>query len=299
MKKALSFLLVLAMCLTLCACGKSKAAAKVEELISTIGEVSLESKTAIDEAQKAFDALSADEKAAVENYFVLVESLNAFKQLEELEKQRLLEEAEKEKYTYGKKAYDSIRIAWTVAELIGDDIYSVWHGWVWEKDDMSSKGLQFFVDKTSLSMEEVVEGFSARGYVNGGQYAKTGVTWLEIDEEMKQFYRDDTIKMFEQASRAGQYVEMNDALGAIVTAFILNGKYDIAREYLETAKQAMKELPEDYEHYPKLKGFFTTASALVDFCASPSGSLIQFSTLLNDYRKEARDYMNDLDFIFE
>lgn len=69
--------------------------------------------------------------------------------------------------------------------------------------------------------------------------------------------------------------------------------------FLQKGKQAMKELPEDYEYYPELKGFFTTASALIDFCRSPSGSLNQFSTLLNDYRKEAREYMNDLDFIFE
>lgn len=287
MKKISSLILILVTCLLLCACGKSEAVLNVEGLISAIGEVSLESKAAIGEAQSAFEALSADEKTAVENYFVLVESQNKFEQL--------MKDATK---TNAKEAYDSIKIAWTVADLIGGDIYNVWHGWVYKKEDMSAKGLQFFVDETTLSEEEVLEGFAARNYANE-QYAKTKVSWTEYDEEKKQFYRDSTEKVFEKASKSRQYVGMDDALGGIVNAFILKGEYRVAREQLETAKQVMKELPEDFEYYHELKGFFTTASALVDFCASPSGSLNQYITLLNDYRKEARDYMNDLDFVFE
>lgn len=287
MKKISSLILILVMCFLLCACGKSEAVINVEGLISAIGEVSLESKAAIGEAQRAFDALSADEKTAVENYFVLVESQNIYEQL--------MKEATK---INAKEAYDSIKIAWTMADLIGGDIYNVWHGWVYKKEDMSSKGLQFFADETTLSMEEVLEGFSARNYTNE-QYAKTKVSWAECNEEMKQFYRDSTETVFEKASKSRQYVGMDDALGGVVNAFILNGKYNIVKEYLETAKQVIKKLPEDYEYYHELKGFFTTASALVDFCASPSGSLNQYTSLLNDYRKEARDYMNDLDFVFE
>lgn len=68
---------------------------------------------------------------------------------------------------------------------------------------------------------------------------------------------------------------------------------------MESAKQELKELPAGYEYYSALKDFYTTASALVDFCGSPSGSLDQYKVLLNDYRKEARDYINDLNFVFE
>ena len=45
MKKGISLVLVAVMCLSLCACGKSEAASNVEEL--SAGEVSLESKDAI------------------------------------------------------------------------------------------------------------------------------------------------------------------------------------------------------------------------------------------------------------
>lgn len=298
MKKGLFLLLALVMMLSLTACGKSEAVANVEELISAIGEVSLESKSAIDSAQQAFDALTEEEKAEVENYFVLVESQNSFKQLEELEEQRLIEEKEKAKLAYGKEAYDNIKTAWNIAEQIGDDLYNVWHGCVWEKEEMVDKGIQFFVDETTLSEQEVIEGLASRHYVNL-QFAKTGIYWNDLSENDKQAYRNSVTEAIEKASRANQYMDMNDALGSIVNAYKLNGKIYSAQELLETAKQAMKELSEDYEHYPDLKDFYTTTSALVDFCGSPSGSLDQYSALLNDYRKEARDYMNDLDFIFE
>jgi len=287
MKKALSLILALLMCFTLCACGKSEAVVKVEELISAIGEVSVESKSAIDAAQEAFDALPEEEKAEVENYYVLVESHDAFKQLEE--------NAIK---TNAKEVYENIKSAWTVADQVGTGIYNVWHGWVYEKEEMSSGGLQFFADKASLSLEDIVEGFAARNYVNE-QFAKTGIYWVEISDADKEFYRDATVKAFEKASKSRQYAGMSDVLWGTVNSFMLNGYIDGAQTLLETAKQELKELPEDYEYYSALKDFYTTTSALVDFCASPSGSLDQYKVLLNDYRKEARDYMNDLDFVFE
>lgn len=110
MKKVISLILAIAMCLLLCACGKSGAVLKVEELISAIGEVSLESKSAIESAQEAFNALTEEEKAEVENYSVLVESHDAFKQLE------------------AKEVYENIKAAWQIADHIGNGIYNVWHG---------------------------------------------------------------------------------------------------------------------------------------------------------------------------
>ena len=298
MKKAISLFLALVMCLSLCACGKSKEVKAVEEMIAAIGEVSLESKDAITAAEEAFRALTSEEKEQVGNYFVLAESKDTLEELEEIEEQRLLEEAKKAVAANGQKAYDNIKNAWQIAEQIGHSLYNVWHGAVWEKDEMVAKGIQFFMDETTLSEQEVIEGIASRSYVNT-QFTKTGVYWIQLSEEDKQAYREYATEAIEKACRSKQCMAMDDALWSMVNAYLLNGKIGTAQEYLKTAKEAMKELPEDYEHYPTLKGFYTTASSLTDFCKSPSGNLNQYATLLNDYRKEARDYMNDLNFVFE
>lgn len=91
---------------------------------------------------------------------------------------------------------------------------------------------------------------------------------------------------------------MDDSLFSIVNAYALNGMVNNVRQALETDKQNMNELTDD-SNYDSLKGFYTTTSNLLDFCMSPSGSFDQYKTLLNDYRKEARNYMNDLDLIFD
>lgn len=81
MKKSLSLVLVLAMCLSLCACGKSQAVKDTETLISAIGEVSLDSGDDIDAAKEAYEALTEKEVAKVENYELLTKAEEAFKEL--------------------------------------------------------------------------------------------------------------------------------------------------------------------------------------------------------------------------
>lgn len=230
MKRGISLVLVLVMCLSLCACGKSEAVKKVEEQISAIGDVSLDSKNAIDSAQQAFDALPEDEKAKVENYFQLVESQTALKGLEELEEQRLI-----------KETYDNIKASWYVVNQMGSDLYSIWHGCIFKKDEMSKNGIQFFVDNTALNEKDVIEGLASRNYVNE-QYAKTGKKWNDVGEDVKQFYRDATIELFEKASKQRLYPDMADSLLSIVNAYALNGMVYNVQQALETAKQNMNEL---------------------------------------------------------
>ena len=86
MKKLLAILLVLCICLSLCACGKYK---KVDEAILSIGKVTLESETAITNASTLYDGLSEEEKAKVENYTVLQD---AQKELESLKRIAYVEE---------------------------------------------------------------------------------------------------------------------------------------------------------------------------------------------------------------
>lgn len=290
MKKAIALVLAMVISLSLCACGKSQAVQDVEALISAIGEVSLDSKEVIDAAQQAYDALSAEEKAQVENLSLLLDGQNAYQELEKLEAEKLIS-------TNASTAYTSIAYAWVFADQMGNDLYNIWHGCVWKEDELSEQGIQFFVDNTSLTEEEVITGWAARNYLKA-EYSQTGVKWNDLSAADKERHKTLIVNRFEQAARSGEVPVTTDALYSVVNAFMLNGDMYTAQEALETAKQAIKELPEDYPYYNELKGFYTTTSSLVDFCSGPSGSFNQYQTLLNDYRKEARSYQNDLDFVF-
>ena len=65
MKKVIAIVLALSICFSLCACGKSKAATECENLIMAIEEVSVDSGEAIEAAEKAYEALSSDDKESI------------------------------------------------------------------------------------------------------------------------------------------------------------------------------------------------------------------------------------------
>ena len=81
MKKAISLLLVLTMCLSLCACGKSKAAQEAQDAIAAIGTVTLDSEEAILYAEKLYGILTDNEKESVENRLTLVDAREEYDRL--------------------------------------------------------------------------------------------------------------------------------------------------------------------------------------------------------------------------
>ncbi len=78
MKKVLCIAFSVMMILVLSACGTSKEAAQVDDLILSIGEVGLESDEAIIAAEDAYNALLDKDKADVEHYLELKEAKLAF-----------------------------------------------------------------------------------------------------------------------------------------------------------------------------------------------------------------------------
>lgn len=90
MKKVISLLLVLVICLSLCACGKSEAAAAYENLVTEIGTVSLDSEAAILAAESAYHALSDKEKESVsESYQMFTQKQKEYNQLKADQEARL------------------------------------------------------------------------------------------------------------------------------------------------------------------------------------------------------------------
>lgn len=81
MKKVCCLILSAVMLLSLSACGKSKEAAKVDDLILSIGEVSLESNEAIVAAEDAYNTLTDKDKADVEHYSDLKEAKSEFENI--------------------------------------------------------------------------------------------------------------------------------------------------------------------------------------------------------------------------
>lgn len=124
MKRAISFLLAVIMCMSLVGCGKSKAAKEAEAAIDAIGEVTLDSGEAIAYAEKLYGILTDDEKADVENRLTLVDAKEAYAELQG-----------KVIYDNALKSYEKLNEVAALCVDGMDDIYGAWYFGIYEADD--------------------------------------------------------------------------------------------------------------------------------------------------------------------
>lgn len=192
-------------------------------------------------------------------------------------------------FVASKAAYDNIDIAYEITEQYGSDIYEAWRLGIYDDDEVLSKGADHLATELSLSADEIRAGAAYTIYQDN---------WDTMSEEDKEDLIDEADLFF-------SYMKddlFSFCVMAVSNAYVVNGKVEEAQVALDSAKSQMKELSSeysDYEHYPNLKGYFTTTSSFFDFCQNPTGSFEQVKQTVNDYKNEARDYISDLDYIFE
>ena len=115
---------------------------------------------------------------------------------------------------------------------------------------------------------------------------------MEIDNNERQFIFWSTL-----ASSTFSY-----CVDIVVNAYKANGLEELVQRCLDLSKEQILLLSEnypDYEHYPALKGFFTTTSAFSDYCQNPYGSFQEMTTTIQQYKNDCRKYYNELKVFFE
>lgn len=133
MKKRFSaIILALVLVLTLTACGKSEAAQKVDDLISAIGEVTLDSGKAISDAEKALNALDSKDQAQVDGTDSLTAARNTYDELVRQEEERKLQEQ-------AAKVIDAINAIGSVTLDSGDAIAAARTAYDKAKSDVQAR----------------------------------------------------------------------------------------------------------------------------------------------------------------
>ena len=200
----------------------------------------------------------------------------------------------KKAFNISNDAYNKITEAYEITEDFGSDIYEAWRLAINEKKSVKGSGTKYLAEELSLTEDELNEGVAvalAEIY---------GENWNELDDTEKNKYRDTAESRY-------IFTHFSDDLFSfcvkcVVGAYKANGEIDKAQVTLDEAKSLMKEMSakySDYEHYPNLKGYYTTTKSFFDFCQNPTGSFEQLVETINSYKNEARDYKADLDYIFE
>lgn len=198
----------------------------------------------------------------------------------------------KKAFEKSKTAYAHIETAYEIAGEFSEDLYEAWRLGIYNKDEILEGGTAYLAKALNLSREEILEGVV---YVVA---TMNGNHWEDVTE-------DEKAQLCENADSFFPLFEdqlFSFCVMAVSGAYSANGKAETAQAALEEAKAEMKEMSEkysDYEHYPNLKGYYTTTNAFFAFCQNPTGGFEQVKTTINDYRNDARSYKSDLDYMFE
>ena len=132
-----------------------------------------------------------------------------------------------------------------------------------------------------------------------------GCLWSELSvEEWNALTEEEKSEYCDSWNLAALFTDSLFSLcvQTVMSAYAVKGDVAIAQNALDEAKTMMRELSEkysDYEHYPNLKGYYTTTSSFFTYCQSPTGNFEAMNTTITNYKNEARDYISDLDCIFE
>ena len=201
--------------------------------------------------------------------------------------------ASKKAFDVSKEAYDNINSAYLTVEKYGSDIYEAWRLGIYEDDEILDDGCKHLATELNLSEAELLDGLAYT--IAPMLFDKE---WDELSEEEK-----DNLRGFGNTAFSAFEDDLFSFCVMVASnAYITNGKVAEVQECLSQSKTLMKELSDlysDYEHYPALKGYYTTTSSFFDFCQNPTGSFEQIKTTTEDYKSTARDYKADLDYIFE
>jgi hypothetical protein len=91
------------------------------------------------------------------------------------------------------------------------------------------------------------------------------------------------------------------ALYIVERALKNRGDYTTVETEMAEAQTILQELTKtysDYTYYPKLKDYYASVSAYVEFFKSPTGSFKQLSDTINTYENNIRTYKSDVGFLF-
>lgn len=205
--------------------------------------------------------------------------------------------ADKKAFEVSKAAYMNINTAYEITEAVGSDLYNGLQRIIsiGKVSKMGNAIDTLEEECLNLKREEIRAGL---GY-SLAKY-KYGESWDELSDDEKNSYLDLAEEYSYSVEKWGENVLFITAW-TIIHAHELNGNINDAQNWLNEAKVQMQEISEkyaDYKHYPNLKGYYTTTSAYLDAVADFKMSFDEYKENHTTYKKEARDFINDLDFIF-
>ncbi len=205
------------------------------------------------------------------------------------EKERLEKEASAKQSA--KEAYQSLNLAYEDCDDLMNKVYSAWYFAIYEGDEKWI-GTSDLADSTGLDKTLVDNAFNE--IVGDGKYMNTGND--EIDDYFDKLASNAGIKNTQYFSDPSYTVAI------IIKVYKDNGKLDDINAALESAKEDIKVVKENYpdaSYLEDLQSYYSEVLSYYEFASSPSGSFSQLGDTVDGYTSNIKKYKNNLSIDFE
>ena len=276
MKRVISLALVVALCLSLCACGKSQAAKECEELIAAIGEVSIDSKDAIEAAERAYSALTADEKDSISaSGAILNDALDAYY----LECCKLI--------------FGTLNDAHKIVSQLGDDLYAIGNATKNNFNFGSEKlnFLKYMLSKVNINLteDEMRQGIEST---------------VEGHNLLNGYDADLCLFVTHTRSKYGRNELAELCLKGVSNAYKLTNRVTATRDALYAANVMMAEVEGKEscaKHSVILKNYYDAIEEYLEICLDidDAGQIDQFNTMRESYLGYTATYISDLEALVD
>lgn len=299
MKRAISFLLVMALMLSLSACGKSEDVKNVEAMIRGIGEISMETAEEIYAAKNAYDALSAEDQKNVDNYGDLEKALDKLHKEEGMAKAEAL--------------YNLLVEVYSITDEFAADIQTVWGASATSAAKIKQDPIGFLSREAGLDADLLMDasfatvnsvlGKGGAGSIQGDRSSDTRfMDFMAKSEEERAELREAFRKELGFDWLYSKMTPLGDFCVIVIQNYhYLNGDVAYIQEKMELVKAEIKELGKEYEDLEcteLLKQLYTSVSAYFDFCLCPNGNYLQAIDTIKDYHNTVKQYISELEFAF-
>lgn len=203
--------------------------------------------------------------------------------------------ANKKALELSKEIYASVNVAYNICNEMGSDVVDAWRMGIYDEDKVLKQGVNYLAKELSLSKEELVYSV---GYFTCTIFF--GEEWTEetAKDTKENFSLETANAMFTLAD--GTLYDMFQFCVLIVQdAYELNGSIEEARASLNIAKEQLQVLAErypDFDQYSVLKDYYLLTSEFLEFCIETNGAFEHVQTTVNNYKDQARKYINELEF---
>ena len=271
MKKIVLSLMILCLLLTLCSC-KSKEAQNVDDMILAIGEVSLESKSSITDAEKAYNALTDKDKESVEYYSLLTE---AQKTIADLEEKAAIEARIELKENQFASLTERLSELNHHCDTVSGVIYQIW-------DNVGASDFYtYFNSVLMLQSEEALESLkNYHSQQSSGQNGWIVPVALAGKALAPELYGDIMKLSINDDEQISDIVQMCSAFNSIYNILLT-----ASDELSEDISAFIKEYKTDFQEESELLREWNLESSMyAEFAYEPSGSLASYRNEMNEYQ---------------